>query len=82
MSFSPWRIMTSAVEAALFTAAEISLLIRKLAPEPADLVAGAVHFRKGTLEFQQAFNAVFFGTGRPSAEEQQRERESKRIRID
>jgi hypothetical protein len=67
---------------AFITAAGVTLLVKKLAPKPDDLVTGAIHFRKGFEEFQKGVTTVLFGSNEPSPEEMKKERESRRIPIE
>jgi hypothetical protein len=67
---------------ALFTAAGITLIMEKLCPRPSDLVAGAIHFRKGMDEFQKGITTILFGSTTTSAEQAAKEREAARIPID
>ncbi len=68
---------------ALVTAAGTAFLVKKLCPKPVDLMAGAMHFKKGVEEFQKGFSSVFLGTtGALDSEAQKKRRESARIRIE
>ncbi len=67
---------------ALLTAAGMALVLEKLCPHPSDLVAGAIHFRKGMNEFQKGVTTILFGSATPSAAETVRQREASRIPID
>ena len=78
---SPILLFTRVTGLALFTAVGGYLLIKKLAPQPSDLAAAAIHFRNGLQEFQKGVETMVFGCG-PSEAETKRERESRRIAID
>lgn len=52
---------------ALVTAAGTALIAKKLCPKPRDLLAGAVHFKKGMDEFQKGLTTIFLGS--PEAED-------------
>lgn len=67
---------------ALLTATGLALVLEKLCPCPSDLVAGAIHFRKGFSEFQKGASTILFGSATPSAAETARQREASRIPID
>lgn len=68
---------------ALVTAAGTAILVKRLFPKPEDLMAGAMHFKRGVEEFQRGFTSVFLGTDDASdAEAQKKRRESSRIRIE
>jgi hypothetical protein len=67
---------------AAITAGGVRLLIGALAPKPADLVAGAVHFRKGVEEFQKGLSSVFCGSSAPSPDKVKQQREATRISIE
>lgn len=58
---NPLWFVTRAAGIALITIGGTSLLIKKLAPKPSDLVAGAVHFGRGLEEFRKGCTAVIFG---------------------
>jgi len=63
-SMNPLWLLTKTAGIALITIGGTSLLIKKLAPKPSDLFAGAVHFRRGMEEFQKGFTSVIFGADR------------------
>jgi len=68
---------------ALVTVAGTALVMKKLCPRPADLMAGAIHFKKGFEEFQRGFSSVFLGTTEAlDSEAQKRRKESARIHIE
>lgn len=68
---------------ALVTFVGTAFLVKKLCPKPADLMAGAMHFKKGVEEFQKGFSSVFLGTADTSdPEAQKKRRESSRIHIE
>ncbi|MBM3299822.1 MAG: hypothetical protein FJY85_07690 [Deltaproteobacteria bacterium] len=68
---------------ALITTAGAILLMKKLAPPPSNLIAGALHFKKGMDEFQKGLQTMMFGPPGAAGPEAARERkESGRIRID
>lgn len=68
---------------ALVTAAGTALVMKKLFPKPADLMAGAIHFKKGVEEFQKGLSSVFLGTTEAlDSEAQKKRRESSRIHIE
>ena len=79
---SPFLFFARVAGVALLTAAGVTLVVEKLCPRPSDLVAGAIHFRKGMNEFQQGVMTILFGSATPSAEETARQREAARIPID
>jgi hypothetical protein len=66
----------------LLTVAGISLVLDKLCPTSSDLVAGAIHFRKGMNEFQEGVTTILFGSNTTTAEQAAEEREAARIPID
>jgi hypothetical protein len=47
---------------ALVTAAGTAMVMKKLCPKPVDLIAGAIHFKKGFEELQEGFRTIFFGS--------------------
>jgi len=79
---SPLLLVARVAGVALLTAAGVALVLEKLCPKPSDLVAGAIHFRKGMNEFQKGVTTILFGSATPSAEETARQREAARIPID
>jgi hypothetical protein len=79
---SPFLFTARIAGVALLTAAGLAVVLGKLCPKPSDLVAGAVHFKKGLNEFQMGVTAILFGSTAPSAEETARQREAARIPID
>ncbi|MGO9571629.1 MAG: hypothetical protein ACLP5H_29235 [Desulfomonilaceae bacterium] len=79
---SPLLFVVRVAGVALLTAAGLAVVLEKLCPRPSDLVAGAIHFRKGMNEFQQGVTTILFGSTTPSAEETVRQREAARIPID
>ncbi|MFC1834373.1 hypothetical protein ACFL2Q_06530 [Thermodesulfobacteriota bacterium] len=68
--------------AAFITSAALALAAKKLMPKPSDVVAGAVHFKKGMEEFQRGIELTFFGASEPSQEEIKKKKESSRVLID
>jgi hypothetical protein len=79
---SPLLFIARVAGVALLTAAGMALVLEKLCPKPSNLVAGAIHFRKGMNELQQGVTTILFGSATPSAEETARQREAARIPID
>ena len=68
---------------ALVTCAGLAFLARKLTPKPSDIIAGAVHFKKGMDEFQKGVSAVLFGAQQPASPETEKQRRaSARIAIE
>jgi hypothetical protein len=68
---------------ALVGAAGTAILVKKLCPKPSDLMAGAIHFKKGMEEFQRGFTSVFLGaSGSSDPETEKKRKESARIHID
>lgn len=68
---------------ALVTYAGLAFLVRKFNPEPSDIVAGIVHFKKGADEFHKGMSAILFGAQEPaSLETEKQRRESARIAIE
>jgi len=78
---SPILLFTRVAGLALLTSVGGYLLIKKLAPQPSDLAAAALHFRNGFQEFQKGVETMLFGGG-PTEVERDKERESRRIPID
>ncbi len=79
---SPLWFFTRAAGVALLTVAGVTLVVEKFTPRPSDLIAGAIHFRKGINEFQKGVSTILFGSPVPSAEEAAKAREASRIPID
>ncbi len=68
---------------ALVTVAGTAFLAKKLCPKTADLMAGAIHFKKGFEEFHKGFSSVLVGTTDESDPEAQKKRkEASRIPIE
>jgi hypothetical protein len=67
---------------AAITAGGIRLLIGKFAPNPADLIEGAVHFRNGVEEFQKGLSSVLYGSSAPAPDKLKQAREATRISIE
>jgi hypothetical protein len=68
--------------AAVLTAAGVTLVLKYFCPKPSDLVAGALHFRKGFEEFQKGLAVMFPLGGSQSADEANKQREATRIPIE
>jgi hypothetical protein len=66
---------------ALLTAGGVALIMGKAMSRSSDMVAGALHFKRGLVEFQKGFESVFLGTEEPSLEEVKKKREAGRIEI-
>jgi hypothetical protein len=79
---NPFWLFTRVAGIALITVAGVSLIARRIAPKPDDLVTGAIHFRKSFEEFQKGVTSVLFGSSEPSSEDLRKERESRRIPIE
>jgi hypothetical protein len=79
---SPLLFFARVAGVALLTVAGITLVMEKLCPTSSDLVAGAIHFRKGMNEFQKGATTILFGSTTPTAEEAAKEKEAARIPID
>lgn len=68
---------------ALVTCVGLTFLIKKLNPKPSDIIAGAVHFKKGADEFHKGVSAIVFGAQEPASPETEKQRrESARIAIE
>ncbi|MFH1114657.1 MAG: hypothetical protein V1792_12135 [Pseudomonadota bacterium] len=68
---------------ALVTVAGTALVMKKLCPKPADLMAGAIHFKKGFEEFHKGFSSLLVGTpDAPDPEAKKKRKEASRIRIE
>jgi len=79
---SLWFIVRAA-GAALITVVGAKFIANKLAPKPADLVAGAIHFKNALYEFRQGARTIFLGPREPTTPEAAKARkESTRIHID
>lgn len=76
---NPVRFLVRAAGMTLVTLGGINHLKKKLSPRPSNLMAAAVHFRKGVEEFQTGLSKVLFGSG---AELSKKPKESSRIPID
>ena len=60
-----------------------ALVVKKLCPKPSDLMAGAIHFKKGMEEFQKGFTTMFLGApGSKDPEAAKKRKESARIHIE
>lgn len=80
---NPVWFIVRAAGIALITVASATLLMKKFAPKPSNLVAGAIHFKKALDEFQKGARTVFFGPPEPTTPETTAARkESGRIRIE
>jgi hypothetical protein len=79
---SPLLLVARVAGIALLTAAGLAVVLEKLRPRPSDMVAGAMHFRKGMNEFQKGVTTILFGSTTPSAGQAAKDREAARIPID
>lgn len=79
---NPFWLVTRVAGAALLTAAAGTMVLKRLSSGSPDMVAGAIHFRKGMEEFQKGLSAVFLGTSDADAEKAREARESSRIPIE
>ncbi|MEW6140703.1 MAG: hypothetical protein AB1733_20975 [Thermodesulfobacteriota bacterium] len=61
---------------AFLAAAGTAVLVKRLCPRPSDLVAGAVHFKRGMEEFQKGISTVILGTSAEDNPDRARERRS------
>jgi hypothetical protein len=77
-----WFIMKTG-SIALITTAGAMLMMKKLAPKPSNLFAGAIHFKKAMEECQKGFQTMLFGPPESTTPEAAKARkESARIRIE
>ena len=77
-----WYCMRVGMFAAV-TAAGTAMIAKKLCPKPRDLIAGAIHFKKGMDEFQKGLVTVFLGSPEAEdAEAAEKRKESSRIPIE
>jgi hypothetical protein len=76
---NPFWFVTRAAGIALITIGGTSLLIKKLAPKPSNIMAGAMHFGRGLDEFRKGCNAMIFGVDTAAAG---KTKESTKIPID
>ncbi len=79
---NPFWFVAKVAGVAVFTAAASAIVLKKLAPGPSDLLAGAIHFRNSLAEFQKGVSAVLFGAGDATGKQKEEKRESSRIPID
>jgi hypothetical protein len=76
-----WFIVRTATTA-LITVIGGTIVMKKLAPKPSNLAAGAMYFRKGLSEFQKGARTILFGPPELDSPEAIKERrESGRIHI-
>lgn len=64
------------------TAAGTAFVVKRLCPKPSDVVAGAIHLKRGMTEFQKGISTMFLGESRKDPEAEKLRKESARIHID
>jgi hypothetical protein len=79
---NPLSLVARVAGMAFITAAGINVLWKHFQPKPEDLVAAAIHFRKGVEEFQKGCSAVLFGENEHSLEQARKDRAAARISIE
>lgn len=76
------RIIARVAGAAFLTAGLLTVVARSAIPKSSDVMAGAIHFKKGLEEFQKGCMTVLFGAPGASDEEKKRRKEESRIVIE
>ena len=78
----PLRLFIKVAGTAFITAGALALLGKKMAPSASDVMACAVHFKKGCQEFQQGMSTIFFGSSQPTEEALKERKEASRIVVE
>ena len=78
----PVRLFVKVVGTAFITAGALALLSKKFAPSASDVMAGALHFKKGCEEFHKGMSTVLFGSSGPTEEDLKERKEASRITIE
>lgn len=79
---NPFWLLVKIAGVSFFAAAGTALLFKDYLPKTSDVVAGAIHFRKGLDEFWKGVSTIACGTPGPSPEEAKKARESTRVVIE
>jgi hypothetical protein len=58
---NPFFFVVKVGAVAFVTAAGTAMVLKKLCPNPGDLTAGAIHFKKGLGELHRGFRTIFWG---------------------
>jgi len=59
---NPFFFFVKVSTVAFVTAAGTAIVLKKLCPNQRDLVAGAIHFKKGLEELHRGFRTIFSGS--------------------
>jgi hypothetical protein len=79
---NPFWLLVRVAGISFFAAAGTALLFKNYLPKASDVMAGAIHFRKGLDEFRKGFTTIASGAAGPSSEETKKTRESTRVLIE
>jgi hypothetical protein len=74
---NPFWAIAKIAGVAVFTAAAGAVVMKKLLPEPSDVVAGVVHFRNSFAEFEKGVSSIVFGASGTAAPNQEKKNASR-----
>jgi hypothetical protein len=79
---NPFWAIAKIAGVAVFTAVAGAHVMKKLLPDPSDVVAGAIHFRNSFVEFQKGVSSLVFGASESTAAQNQEKKDASRIPIE
>lgn len=59
---NPFLFVVKVGAVAFVTAAGTAVVLKKLCPNPGDLITGGIHFKKGLQELHKGFSTIFLGS--------------------